>query len=101
VLAYTVKRIGLAVVITALALIMLISTIQLIPGDPAAVLLGPLATPELRASFPPGDGASTSRAVQIGRFFARVVTGDLGTDVLTQRPGSASPSPSRCRSRSP
>ena len=50
-LAYGVKRVGLAIVITAVALIVLISMIQLIPGDPAAVLLGPLATPELRETF--------------------------------------------------
>ncbi len=38
-LAYAVKRSGLAILITAVALIILISVIQLIPGDPAAVLL--------------------------------------------------------------
>lgn len=85
-LAYSVKRIGLAMLITALAVVMLISTIQLIPGDPAAVLLGPLATPELRASFREEMGLDQPVLVQIARFFGRVVTGDLGTDVLTHRP---------------
>ena len=84
-LAYAVKRAGLAVVITALALILLISTIQLIPGDPAAVLLGPLATPELRESFRVEMGLDQPVLIQIARFFGRVVTGDLGTDVLTHR----------------
>lgn len=84
-LAYTVKRIGLAVVITALALVILISTIQLIPGDPAAILLGPLATPELRQSFRVEMGLDQPVVIQIARFFGRVITGDLGTDVLTRR----------------
>ncbi len=84
-LAYAVKRVGLAVVITALALILLISTIQLIPGDPAAVLLGPLATPELRESFRVEMGLDQPVLIQIARFFGRAVTGDLGTDVLTHR----------------
>ena len=84
-LAYAVKRAGLAVVITALALILLISTIQSIPGDPAAVLLGPLATPELRESFRVEMGLDQPVLIQIARFFGRVVTGDLGTDVLTHR----------------
>ena len=84
-LAYAVKRVGLAVVIAALALILLISTIQLIPGDPAAVLLGPLATPELRESFRVEMGLDQPVLIQIGRFFGRAVTGDLGTDVLTHR----------------
>ena len=87
-LAYAVKRIGLAVVITAVALILLISTIQLIPGDPAAVLLGPLATPEFRESFRVEMGLDQPVFVQIARFFGRVVSGDLGTDVLTHRPVS-------------
>jgi peptide/nickel transport system permease protein len=85
-LAYGVKRVGLAIVITAVALVMLISMIQLIPGDPAAVLLGPLATPELRESFRAEMGLDQPVIVQIARFFGRVVTGDLGTDVLTRRP---------------
>src|SRR5688572_17173248 len=84
-LAYAAKRIGLAVVITALALVMLISTIQFIPGDPAAVLLGPLATPELRRAFHVEMGLDQPVVVQIARFFGRAITGDLGTDVLTHR----------------
>ena len=37
-LAYALKRTGLAVIITAISLILLISMIQFIPGDPAAVV---------------------------------------------------------------
>jgi peptide/nickel transport system permease protein len=85
VLVYSLKRIALAVVITAVALIVLISMIQLIPGDPATVLLGPLATPAIRAAFRVQMGLDQPVVVQIARFFGRVVTGDLGTDVLTNR----------------
>jgi peptide/nickel transport system permease protein len=85
-LAYAVKRVGLAAVIAVVALIVLISMIQLVPGDPAAVLLGPLATPEIRAAFRAEMGLDQPVVVQIARFFGRVVTGDLGTDVLTNRP---------------
>jgi peptide/nickel transport system permease protein len=85
-LAYALKRTGLAVLITAVALILLISTIQIIPGDPAAVLLGPLASPSMRETFRVEMGLDQPTVVQIARFFGRVVTGDLGTDVLTRRP---------------
>jgi peptide/nickel transport system permease protein len=85
-LVYALKRTGLAVVITAVALAILISMIQIIPGDPAAVLLGPLATPRMREIFRMEMGLDQPAIVQIARFFARVVTGDLGTDVLTGRP---------------
>jgi len=84
-LTYALKRIGLAVIITAISLILLISMIQLIPGDPAAVLLGPLASPSMREAFRQQMGLDQPAIVQIARFFGRVVTGDLGTDVLTNR----------------
>ena len=84
-LGYAVKRTGLAIVITAIALIILISMIQLIPGDPAAVLLGPLATPAIREQFRIAMGLDQPVVIQIARFFGRVVTGDFGTDVLTNR----------------
>ena len=82
---YALKRIGLAAVITAISLILLISMIQLIPGDPAAVLLGPLASPEMRASFRQQMGLDQPALIQIARFFGRVLTGDLGINVLTNR----------------
>jgi len=84
-LAYALKRAGLAVIITAISLILLISMIQFIPGDPAAVLLGPLASPEMRELFKQQMGLDQPAIIQIVRFFGRVLTGDLGTDVLTNR----------------
>ena len=85
-LGYAVRRVGLAIAITAVALATLIGAIQLIPGDPAAVLLGPLATPAIRAAFRVKMGLDQPVIVQMLRFFGRVLTGDLGTDVLTNRP---------------
>jgi peptide/nickel transport system permease protein len=84
-LTYALKRVGLAAIITAISLILLISMIQLIPGDPAGVLLGPLASPEMRESFRQQMGLDQPAIIQIVRFFGRVLTGDLGTDVLTNR----------------
>jgi peptide/nickel transport system permease protein len=84
-LIYTLKRAGLAVIITAISLILLISMIQFIPGDPAAVLLGPLASPQMREVFKQQMGLDQPAIIQIARFFGRVLTGDLGTDVLTSR----------------
>ncbi|MCC6306632.1 MAG: ABC transporter permease [Rhodobacteraceae bacterium] len=85
-LAYALRRGGLAVVIVAVALVILIAMIQFIPGDPAAVLLGPLASPEMREAFRARMGLDQPAVVQILRFFFRVLGGDLGTDVLTNRP---------------
>lgn len=85
-LMYAVSRLGLAIAITAVALMILISMIQFIPGDPAAVLLGPMATQSMREAFRVEMGLDQPVIIQIAYFFGRVVTGDLGTDVLTKRP---------------
>ncbi|PZO81977.1 MAG: peptide ABC transporter permease [Mesorhizobium amorphae] len=85
-LSYTLRRIGLSVAITVVALVILISMIQLIPGDPAAVLLGPLASQATRDAFRVQMGLDQPAIVQIARFFGRVLQGDLGTDALTGRP---------------
>ena len=47
-IGYTVQRIGVAILIVLLATTALFVMIQFVPGDPANVMLGPRATPELR-----------------------------------------------------
>lgn len=83
---YLVRRLLLAAAITAVAVTLLFAMIQAVPGDPAAVLLGPRATPELRAQLHERMGLDEPLAVQIGMFFAGLLRGDLGFDVFTQRP---------------
>ncbi|NKB62188.1 MAG: ABC transporter permease subunit [Gammaproteobacteria bacterium] len=65
---------------------MLFCMIHLVPGDPARILLGPRATPELIASMSARMGLDSPFPVQILRFFGNLFTGDLGMDVITNRP---------------
>ncbi len=69
-----------------LAVTMLFCMIHLVPGDPARILLGPRATPELIASMSARMGLDSPFPVQILRFFGNLFTGDLGMDVITNRP---------------
>ncbi|EKV31856.1 Dipeptide transport system permease protein DppB [Caenispirillum salinarum AK4] len=85
-LFYLVKRLGLAVAIVVLAVTLLFIMIQSVPGDPAAVVLGPRATPEQKALINEKMGLDEPLPVQLVTFFGNVATGDLGTDVFTQRP---------------
>lgn len=87
-LLYTVKRLGLAVLIVCLAMLMLLSAIHLVPGDPAGIALGPRATPEMRAEFRALMGMDQPFLVQYFQFLANVVAGDLGVDVWSKRPVS-------------
>lgn len=85
-LAYAVKRIALAVLILGVVMLGMFAMVFVIPGNPAAVALGPRATPELQALLAERMGLDQPYAVQVWRFFASAFRGDLGLDVWSQRP---------------
>lgn len=67
------------------ALLFLFVIVQFVPGDLAGIMLGPRATPELRAQFAERMGLDRPILEQAWLFLSRAVTGDLGTDVITDR----------------
>jgi peptide/nickel transport system permease protein len=85
---YTLRRLGLAVLIVCLAMLMLLSAIHMVPGDPAGIALGPRATPEMREAFRVKMGMDQPFIIQYVTFLGNVVTGDLGVDVWSNRPVS-------------
>ncbi len=85
-LFYLIKRLALGVVIVMLAVTLLFCMIHLVPGDPARILLGPRATPELIASMSARMGLDQPLPIQILLFFGNLFRGDLGMDVITNRP---------------
>jgi peptide/nickel transport system permease protein len=85
---YLVRRIGLAIAIVAVAVTMLFTMIHLVPGDPASILLGPRATPEIREALRIRMGLDEPFIVQVGTFFMNVLTGDLGMDIVRNQPVS-------------
>ncbi len=82
---YLLKRIGLAAIIVVIAVSMLFTMIHMVPGDPLSVLLGPRATPELKAALAERMGLDKPFAVQLVTFFLNVLRGDLGIDVFSER----------------
>jgi peptide/nickel transport system permease protein len=83
---YLVKRIGLAAIIVVVAVSLLFSMIHAVPGDPLSVILGPRASPELKAALAERMGLDKPFVIQLGNFFFNVLRGDLGTDVFSERP---------------
>lgn len=79
-------RVAAAVVTLAGAILFLFVIIQFVPGDLAGILLGPRATPELRADFAERMGLDRSVPEQFVLFFSKVLQGDLGNDIITKRP---------------
>lgn len=84
-LSFFVRRLGLSLLIVLLAVSMLFVMIHLIPGDPASVMLGPRATPELRAELNQRMALDQPLPVQLGRFLGSLATGDLGEDPFSRR----------------
>ncbi len=84
--AYIVRR-GAGMAVSAL-LVMVVTFLlmQLIPGDPATVLLGSEATPEqvdqLRARW----GLDQSIPVQFVRYFSNFFSGDMGLSLFYREP---------------
>ena len=88
-LNYTFKRLALSVAIVSLAMLLLFCMIYLIPGDPAAVALGPRATEAMREALRIKMGLDQPVWVQFWNFFTSAWMGDLGNEVLSERPVAA------------
>ena len=84
-LLYSLKRIGLALVIIFFAMLVLFSLIHLIPGDPVSIALGPRATAEIQAKYAEKMGLTDPFIVQYLKFMWNALHGDLGNDVFTDR----------------
>lgn len=70
--------IGLSMVIFVIA--------RIVPGDPARIALGPLATQEQVAALREDMGLNRPIYAQYARYVAGLVRGDFGQSLLTQRP---------------
>jgi peptide/nickel transport system permease protein len=87
-LFYAIQRIGLSILILITSMVMLFTALKLIPGDPATIMLGSRASAEMRARITEQLGLNDPIIVQLGTFFGRLLRGNLGTDLWSQRPVS-------------
>jgi peptide/nickel transport system permease protein len=83
---FVANRLVTTVLIVFCAMLLLVALSAIVPGDPASALLGPQATPELRAQFVRDMGLDQPIHVRLWRFFAAALTGNLGVDVISGRP---------------
>ena len=85
-LAYAIQRITVSILIIILAVTALFVMIQFVPGDPANVMLGPRATPELKEALRERLHLNDAFIVQVYYFFTGLLQGDLGVDLTSNRP---------------
>ena len=85
-LLYLFRR-GASLLFVLLGLAILIFVIaRIVPGDPARIALGPLATPEQVAELRLEMGLDQPFFVQLGTYLTNLAQGDLGKSLLTSRP---------------
>jgi len=88
-LVYLIKRLGLAMVVVCLVVLVLFSLLHLIPGDPATIALGPRATPEAIARYAEKMHLNDPIWQEFLIYIGNAASGDLGLDVFSNRPVTA------------
>ena len=84
-LTFIVRRGLISLLILCLAVSLLFGMIHMVPGDPASVMLGPRATPALKAELARRMGLDRPLVIQLGKFYAGLARGDLGVDPFSNR----------------
>jgi peptide/nickel transport system permease protein len=84
--AYLVQRLAAAIPVMVLVATAVFLLLFLTPGDPAAVILGPDATPQRVAELRARLGLDQPVYVQLANWYVRLLQGDLGQSIFENRP---------------
>jgi peptide/nickel transport system permease protein len=83
---YIAQRLFITIPVVALVGVITFSMLQVAPGNPAAIIGGDEATPEQIAEIEKALGLDRPYLVQLGDFLGRMLKGDFGTSIFSQRP---------------
>lgn len=83
---YLLKRIGSLIPVCLGVLIIVVSMIHFVPGDPIDVILGDYATLEDKNNLRAGLGLDRPLVEQVGHYIKGVATGDLGQSLIYKKP---------------
>ena len=87
ILRFLVRRLGLMAVILLSVSFIVFSSVRLIPGDPAQIMLGERATEESLNRLRQQLGLDQPFITQYGNYVVRIVTqGNLGDSIVTNNP---------------
>lgn len=85
-MAIILRRLILAVPVLFIVSILVFSMLQLLPGDPATVILGQEATPEAIAAMRERLGLDKPLPIQYFSWLLNVLQGDLGKSLIDNTP---------------
>jgi peptide/nickel transport system permease protein len=83
---YVIRRLLQAIPVLILITAIVFAVVYLIPGDPAAVVLGRAATPENLVAMRHQMGLDRPLPVRYGIWLSRMIQGDLGNSILSKQP---------------
>jgi peptide/nickel transport system permease protein len=83
---YLIRRLAQTLPVLVLASIVVFVFLRLVPGDPALILAGPDATPEIVAAIREQMGLNASWPQQYLIWIGHVLQGDLGRSYITRLP---------------
>lgn len=85
-LSYVLRRLTGMLVVMAVVATMVFIIVRVVPGDPAAIMLGPDATASDITALRLKLGLDEPLFVQFGQFLFDLVRGDLGRSIFLDRP---------------
>jgi peptide/nickel transport system permease protein len=85
-LAFLLPRLGSALLTLLGVALLVFVALRLIPGGYAEVLLGPFATPEMRAIIAARYGLDESLPLQFWHWLAALLQGDFGVSMVNRQP---------------
>jgi ABC-type dipeptide/oligopeptide/nickel transport system permease component len=88
-LAYTLRRLAMAIPVVLGVATLVFSLIHLVPGDPAQAMLGETASASDVAELRTALGLDRPLLVQYGHYMAGLAVGDLGTSFRFRTPVTA------------
>jgi peptide/nickel transport system permease protein len=83
---YLVERVAQLVLVLLFLSIIVFTIVRLIPGDPAAVMLGTEATPQAMAQIRREMGLDAPIPVQYAKWLQNVLAGNFGTSWVSKKP---------------
>jgi len=86
--AYVTRRLLLLIPMAIGMVVVTFGLLLLVPGDPAAVLLGPEASPEMIQNLRQSLGLDDPWYVRLGGYFWQLLHGDMGRSIFQSAPVS-------------
>jgi peptide/nickel transport system permease protein len=86
--AYSLRRIASTLPVLAIVGLFVFSLLYILPGDPAALIAGDHASPEVIERIRHGLGLDRPFLLRLTEWYGQILHGDLGTSIFTNLPVS-------------